>query len=360
VDGPLLDLARLVMGQAETAKKGSALLEAWAPTPPANGGGEDPTTTGTSTGTGTGTTTGTSALAPIGRGGVATTVHSRWLQRWQRVWLAALRGDSGDRGGGGSVSDPHGSSCATPGAFVPGEPDLLMTCVGSAATGIDPRVWAYLRVLYAESEDDLRRHGYSPTTLQSPSAMLDGPTERRAIRTLIGILGVALSSYETDLKDDCTQLRLGVLLSGRGDAGATGTGTDTDTGTGAGSTVMNESKRGGLRDPVKTARRLLRQALGVAPPPPPPLSVQLMGMGLGVSYFFNHQHHHHHHHHRLPLPSPRFDAYPPPPLFSARGGGGSGGRSSPDRGIVHAGRHGHGHECGCGCGCGSRHGISRS
>jgi hypothetical protein len=279
VDGPLLDLARRVMGQAETAKKGSALLEAWASTPPPNGGGEDPTTT-------------TSTLAPIGRGGVTTAVHSRWLHRWQRVWLAALRDDGGDRGGGGSINGPHGPSYAGARAYVLGEPDILMTCVGSAAAGIDPRVWAYLRVLYADSEDDLRKHGYSPTTLQSPSAMLDGPPERHAIRTLMGILGVALSGYETDLEDDCTRLRLGVQLSGRGGAGVTGTGTGTGPGTGG--AVMNEFKRGDFRDPVKTARTHLRRALGGAPPPP--LSVQLMGTGLGVCYFDDHHHHHHHHH----------------------------------------------------------------
>lgn len=75
---------------------------------------------------------------------------------------------------------------------------------------VDSRLWAMLRVMYSEHEDDLRRHGYDPFVLQSPGSLLTPAVEAHVIKTMIGMLLIILRSYGTDVERDIDHLSRGV------------------------------------------------------------------------------------------------------------------------------------------------------
>lgn len=77
-----------------------------------------------------------------------------------------------------------------------------MTINGSGPAGIDPRLYAYLRVLYASSESDLTAHGYDPFTLQASGSFVSLDIEVSVVKTIVGILAVILRSLGTDLAQD--------------------------------------------------------------------------------------------------------------------------------------------------------------
>lgn len=74
--------------------------------------------------------------------------------------------------------------------------------------GVDGRLWAFLRVLYARSEDDLLSHGYDPFSLQSCASMLGAEQECDVLKTLIGLHAIVLRVYGPDLDDDIHALKV--------------------------------------------------------------------------------------------------------------------------------------------------------
>jgi hypothetical protein len=83
-----------------------------------------------------------------------------------------------------------------------------------SSIGIDPRLWAYLRILYTAQEETLLRHGYDPWLLQQSGSLLTLPVEAHVLRTMMGIVAMALSSYETRLEQDIGSLINNTLQSG--------------------------------------------------------------------------------------------------------------------------------------------------
>jgi hypothetical protein len=58
---------------------------------------------------------------------------------------------------------------------------------GNDISNIDPRLWAYLRILYSKDETDLTKHGYTPFSVQNPGSVLSSEIECQVVKTLIGI-----------------------------------------------------------------------------------------------------------------------------------------------------------------------------
>lgn len=149
-DATLLNTARVCMGQTTSLS-------------------EDVVTTAT--------VSGASDQIQLGRGG--NTLIDRWLHQWQIQWLKALKmyGSNGD----------------------------YAVTIGSDPSGyaaIDGRLWAYLRILYSNSEDDLTKHGYDPYLLQNPGSMISSRNEAQVLKTLIGMLAIMLRFFGTDLYKD--------------------------------------------------------------------------------------------------------------------------------------------------------------
>lgn len=71
---------------------------------------------------------------------------------------------------------------------------------GPGISNIDPRLWAFLRILYAKNEDDLLKHGYTPFTLQGAGSALSSDIEIQVVKTLVGVVGVILRVYGSDMK----------------------------------------------------------------------------------------------------------------------------------------------------------------
>ena len=65
---------------------------------------------------------------------------------------------------------------------------------------VDPRLWAFLRILYSKKEDDLLKHGYTPFSLMSAGSVLSADIEAQVIKTLVGVTGVLLRVYGSDMK----------------------------------------------------------------------------------------------------------------------------------------------------------------
>lgn len=116
-----------------------------------------------------------SRLRPIGLDGDK--LEERRLFAWQVEWLQAI-----------NMYGPD-TSCS-------------MEVRGRSVADIDPRLWAYLRILYATSEEDLTAHGYDPFSLQSPASMVSLEIEAAVLKTLGGLLGVLLRSLGTDIAAD--------------------------------------------------------------------------------------------------------------------------------------------------------------
>jgi len=123
-----------------------------------------------------------SKVVKVGRG--ADKVDELSLHRWQLIWMQAI----GMLGYG-----------ATPAVYIGGpEPSR-----------VDPRLWAFLRLLYADSEDELLSHGYDPFILQSQGGLLSEEKETHVIRTLTGIVAIVLRLYPTEDMYDLEALRSG-------------------------------------------------------------------------------------------------------------------------------------------------------
>ena len=70
---------------------------------------------------------------------------------------------------------------------------------------------AFLRILYAKNEAEITRHGYTPFTLQHAGSVLSAEIEMQVLKTMVGIVGVMLRVYGTDLETDMTVLRTGKI-----------------------------------------------------------------------------------------------------------------------------------------------------
>lgn len=128
-----------------------------------------------------------SSLVPIGRGGDR--YNERWLHPWQLIWLRAL----------GLINYSSNANFAMKISTVGGKPV------------IDGRCYAAFRVLYAKEEEDLEKHGYTPTTLCSIGSMMDPEIEKEVLRTLAGMVTVLLVVYGTSVDTDIFALRSGFL-----------------------------------------------------------------------------------------------------------------------------------------------------
>lgn len=82
-----------------------------------------------------------------------------------------------------------------------------MNMGGNEISNIDPRLWAYLRILYSKEESDLTKHGYNPFSVQKPGSVVSAEIETQVVKTLIGIVGIILREYGSDVESDLRELR---------------------------------------------------------------------------------------------------------------------------------------------------------
>ena len=122
------------------------------------------------------------AVRQIGKVGMAEKYKERLLYSWQMHWLRVL-----------NLLGPNAN--------------FGMTLGCPAPSSIDPRLWAYLRILYASSEEDLTSHGYDPFILQKCGSMLQPKIEAHVIKTMVGMLAVVFRVYGTDHEKDLFLLR---------------------------------------------------------------------------------------------------------------------------------------------------------
>ena len=119
-------------------------------------------------------------LVPIGSG--SDRLEERRLAVWQVDWLRVL--------------NLHGPTA-----------NMVMTMSGSDVSGVDPRLWAFLRILYAKKEEDLTRHGCDPFSLQAMGSFVSPDIEAAVLKTIVGVLAVMLRSCGTDLANDMYCIR---------------------------------------------------------------------------------------------------------------------------------------------------------
>jgi hypothetical protein len=72
---------------------------------------------------------------------------------------------------------------------------------------VDGRLLAFLRVLYSPKEQDLLRHGYTPFTLQEQGSMLSSLLEAQVVKTAVGVMGLMLTGYPTDVETDVAMMQ---------------------------------------------------------------------------------------------------------------------------------------------------------
>ncbi len=175
----------------------------------------------------------------IGRGRL---YDDRWMHRWQLQWLQAL--------------NFHGEYASA-----------VVSFTGTDVSGIDGRMWALLRVLYAAKENDLRDQGYDPELLKKPGSMLSSDIERHVVKTIIGSIAIILCAYETTIRADLLQLRTGIKPQKEID------GTNNLFFTGATNNIVTD------------ARNIIRTALGENPQPTAAISISptLSRIGLDLA-----------------------------------------------------------------------------
>mmetsp|Transcript_12843 Transcript_12843/g.12480 ORF Transcript_12843/g.12480 Transcript_12843/m.12480 type:complete len:672 (+) Transcript_12843:150-2165(+) len=122
----------------------------------------------------------TSKIGLIGRGGAK--VNDIWLHQWQQYWLSAI-----------NLYGP--------------KVQYGMDMGGNDISNIDPRLWAYLRILYSKDEFDLTKHGFDPFSVQNPGSVLSAEIESQVVKTLIGIVGIILREYGSDVESDLRALK---------------------------------------------------------------------------------------------------------------------------------------------------------
>lgn len=129
----------------------------------------------------------------------------RSLREWQKVWLQCLDMDNigtlPKEVTFGSLARVEHARGVTQAAAKDANPRHT----------IDPRLLAFLRVIYSTHEADLLVHGYTPFTLQSSGSMLAAPVEAHVTRTLIGMLFLVLRSYGTSLVQDVKLMKTGLV-----------------------------------------------------------------------------------------------------------------------------------------------------
>lgn len=125
-----------------------------------------------------------SRMNMIGRGG--TKYDEKWLQPWQSEWLSVL-------------------NLVGPGGYA----GMKLGC--STMTSTESKLWAFLRIIYATNEDEITRHGYDPFSLMHSSALTSVETEKHVIRTVVGIVGIILRVFGTDLDSDIKTLLSGTI-----------------------------------------------------------------------------------------------------------------------------------------------------
>lgn len=147
----------------------------------------------------------------------------RWLHNWQVQWLQALR-----------LRGPNA--------------DFTVVFKNKVAglAGIDGRLWAFLRIVYASSEEELLRNGYDPWLIQQPGSMISAEREAEVLKTMIGILAVMLRSFGTSLDTDIQSLRA-EMIPDTNEAGI--------------KTQVNSD------DIVADVHKILRSIFNISPPP---------------------------------------------------------------------------------------------
>lgn len=139
----------------------------------------------------------------IGIGHLHDTYSDKSLSKWQTFWLRAL-----------SLYGPVPSPTNDVKMILGAEVGIKSKYGSSQSGGLDPRLWAYLRVLYSKSESDLLKHGYNPSLLQLPGSSLGLHEEAHVLRTMIGIIAVILRSYGSDIEEDINFLKHSLVDGG--------------------------------------------------------------------------------------------------------------------------------------------------
>ena len=166
-----------------------------------------------------------SRLVSIGSG--SDRFQDRRLAAWQVEWLRVL--------------NIYGPSANT-----------VMQMRGKDISGVDPRLWALLRIIYARQEEDLTRHGYDPFTIQAMGSFVSLDIEVAVLKTIVGILAVMLRSFGTDLTNDYYCIKNNLF-----DAEA-----------------ENRAMSSASNDILADVSRTVRMALGVKEPQPQSLTVR--------------------------------------------------------------------------------------
>lgn len=231
-DAHMLNTARTCTGQSSGLDEDKVISpQSWVPTP---------STSSTSPGA-------TSTLR-IGRG--SENYHELWLSQWQLQWLRAL--------------NLYGPTA-----------NFAMRIGGPTIDKIDGRLWAFLRIIYSQSEEELLSHGYDPFLLQEPGSIVSTKVEAQVVKTLVGIVGVILSMFKTDLDADLIELVSDQPLEAGSHPHHSSLSND-------GPTVASSRT-----DIVTGVQKLLRGLFGVPEPPPPlpksPTLRRMMGLGLGLA-----------------------------------------------------------------------------
>jgi hypothetical protein len=78
--------------------------------------------------------------------------------------------------------------------------------IGGNPENIDGRLWAYLRILYASTEESLVMHGYNPFTLNDSGSFTSMQLESHVVKTMIGICLVTLQRFGTQVEQDILSL----------------------------------------------------------------------------------------------------------------------------------------------------------
>ena len=125
------------------------------------------------------------SILNIGHGG--NKIIDRWLNNWQIYWLRSL-----------NLNGP--------------DADYAMTINGCTLDGIDGRLWAFLRILYCNEEEELLKHGYDPFILQQPGAIVSVKNEAQVLKTMTGLIAVMLRLYGSDLDSDIQELKTELVV----------------------------------------------------------------------------------------------------------------------------------------------------
>lgn len=173
-------------------------------------------------------------VAPVAEGHVLTQqyihlgfqqdiLHSQALSPWQQYWLRSL--------------DLYGGNNQIL--------EMKIGCVGEGGQQltVDPRLRAYLRILYTAKEEHLLQQGYTPQDMLLPTSIVSLQQEAHVIRTMIGMLALLLRSFGSDIEKDMNYLRY-ELIDHDTASPVSSTSASSSSSAAAGATATNDPRDG--------------------------------------------------------------------------------------------------------------------